>query len=63
MSNREIVVVQWDKAKLAKFKAAYERAKLNPLTDVFQFEGHDFVLGYAKYLIEYLESHLTGNNE
>lgn len=56
MSNKDVVaVVEWDKVKLEKFKAAYERAKLNPLTDVFSFDGHEFVLGYAKYLVQYLE--------
>ena len=51
-------VIDWDRKKLDRFKKAYKKAKLHPLTDVFTFEGHEFVLAYAKYLIEFLESKL-----
>ena len=47
--------VRWDKAKLERFKEAYKAAGSN---DIFEFEENQFVVGYAKYLIEYLEEHL-----
>jgi len=47
--------ITWDKAKLARFKLAYAEHK-GDSANVFSFEGHQFVVGYAKYLIEYLES-------
>ena len=43
--------ITWDRAKLKRLRRAYENAK----TDVFEFEGAEFVRGYAKYLIEYLD--------
>lgn len=46
------VRVQWDKAKLIKFKKIYLR---NLKADDFTFEGNKYVPAYAKYLIEYLE--------
>jgi len=54
--------VSFDRKKLKMFKAAYHQAKkgLKPLgRDVFTFEGNDYVLEYAKYMIQYLEGHLT----
>ena len=51
---KEIV---WDRAKLERFRHAYHMAtKLPRVDDVFQFDGHDFVVGYAKHLIDYLDS-------
>ncbi len=66
--------IAWDRAKLERFKAAYKTAALGTSVPssrlmsigrlsaesniVFTFEGHEFVLEYAKYLIEYLESKL-----
>lgn len=43
--------ITWDRPKLKRLQRAYESAK----TDVFEFEGAEFVRGYAKYLIEYLD--------
>lgn len=49
----------WDRAKLKRFRRAYKNAK----TEVFEFEGAEFVVGYAKYLIEYLDGLLTEPTE
>ena len=52
------VEVQFDRAKLEALKKTYaENAHLHR-DDVFMFEGMQFVKGYAKYLIEYLEERL-----
>lgn len=54
----EDVVITWDRSMLERFKQAYENAqKKNAPT--FKFEGNLFVPSYAKYLIEYLDAHLT----
>jgi hypothetical protein len=42
----------------ARFKRAYTRAVAHN-EEVFIFDGNDFVVNYAKYLIEYLGSHLS----
>lgn len=48
-------VIRWTTDKLAKFAqtAAVAQAKDQKQ---FVFDGYDFDLGYAKYLIEYLNS-------
>lgn len=42
---------------LNRFKIAYEKAGKEKL-DQFVFDGNTYVVGYAKYLIQYLESQL-----
>lgn len=43
--------------KLKRFKRAYNRALANGTdwNEAFTFEGKEWVVGYAKYVIEYLE--------
>jgi hypothetical protein len=48
-------VITWTAAKLKRFKVAYQAAGLAG-SDTFVFDDNEFVVGYAKYLIEYLES-------
>lgn len=43
---------------LARLKFTYSNAVKNH-QDQFTFEGNEFVTSYARYLIEYLEQHLT----
>ncbi len=66
--------ITWDRPKLEKFKLAVEKAAKGSVVSskrlgetgnwkpehniIFEFDGHKFVLGYAKYLIEYLEGAL-----
>lgn len=45
--------VNFDKEKLARFKIAYEIA-VESNVDVFVFEGQEYLVSFAKYLIEYL---------
>jgi adenosine deaminase len=48
--------VSFTPEKLAQFKKAYTRvSKILAQTDSFMFQGDEYVLGYAKYLIQYLE--------
>ena len=54
--------IAWTPAKLTKFKRDYAKA----ITDgkvTFMFEGHEVLVRYAKYLIEYLENRfgMTGD--
>lgn len=47
--------IEWTKPKLASFKKAYEEA-LARQDEQFRWQGFHFIPGYAKYLIEWLES-------
>lgn len=46
-----IPMIAWTRPMLQRFKKAYQACQ----GDRFMFDGHEFVKGYAKYLIEYLE--------
>lgn len=48
-------VIEWTRPKLTRFKAALKRAGDN---ECFIFEGHEFVVAYARYLVTYLEEKL-----
>lgn len=54
------VTIEWTAQKLKAFKKKYEKAKTieaaDSTADAFTFEGNVFVVSYAKYLIEYLET-------
>ena len=57
----ERIVIEWDKEKLESFKKAYkvcEREDGSYNCTSFTWSGHEFVPGYAKYLIEFLEEKL-----
>ena len=41
-----------------RLKKTYEEHKGKGRDYVFAFEGHELIIGYAKYLIEYLEPKL-----
>ena len=53
-------MLNFDRAKLKKFKAAYDQHKDDP-DRIFEFEGHEFLAGYARHLIEYLETKFKGD--
>lgn len=53
-SKNEGTTILWTRPMLVKFKRAYAHA-VETHQAVFKFEEHDFVIGYAKYLIEFLE--------
>ena len=46
--------IEWTPEKLHALKKVYALYKDNP-SGVFVFSGHELVVGYAKYLIQYLE--------
>ena len=49
--------VNWNRPKLDRLKLAYKAAVAGQEKtgdDVFLFEGQEYVIGYARYLIEYL---------
>lgn len=49
-------MIQFTPDVARRLKAAYvEACKTKQGCDTFLFDGHEFVLGYAKYLIEFLE--------
>jgi len=49
--------ITWDRKKLERLRRAYDLAKMGHDTDdhVFVFDGHEFLVSYAKYLLEYLD--------
>lgn len=49
--------IQFTRVKFKALKRAYQKAVDDEL-EMFQFEGHDLLVSYAKYLIEYLEKEL-----
>lgn len=53
--NDDRKMVSFTRESLVRFKNRYEQTvTLN--NDTFEFEDNVYVVGYAKYLIEYLES-------
>ena len=46
--------ITWTQENLAEFKKLYMQTKLNR-EDQLVFEGHDFLVAYATYLIKYLD--------
>lgn len=49
--------VDFDKAKLRRFKRAYHYA-VSQKQESFTFDGNEYMTAYAMYLIEYLASEL-----
>lgn len=47
-------IIDWTPEKLQALKRAQAHA-IETKQDQFKFEGHDILVAYAKYLIEFLE--------
>lgn len=56
--NEGTETINWTRPMLKRFHAAYCKAysQNQDQQSVFEFDGHQFVLGYAAYLIEFLRS-------
>ncbi len=54
--------VLWDKESFANFKVDYDQALLLK-QDKFIFHGNWYLVGYAKYLIEYLTEQFKDNDD
>lgn len=48
-------MISWTKPMLERFRKAYQKAVADN-ADTFMFDGNEFVVGYAKYLIQYLDN-------
>ncbi len=46
-------LIRWTRPMLERLKVAHQAA-VSTNADTFVFDGHEFVVGYARYLIEYL---------
>ena len=55
MKNGFNPTIGWTKEKFELFKQEYAKHRSNGPDYVFKFEGHEVLVQYAKYLIEYLE--------
>lgn len=47
--------INFNRHKARRFKEAYEHA-VNQGVEVFAFEGADFLVSYAKHVVEYLKA-------
>ena len=47
--------IQWTESKLNRFKVTFSKA-VKEEQPSFRFDGHEFVTGYARYLIAYLST-------
>lgn len=56
----DYTVVGFDRNDLARLQLAVAKAKLEG-ADQFTFDGHEYLIRYAEYLIEYLNQRFTGN--
>jgi len=54
MANDESTAVSWTAEKRDKFKVAWQAAS-DAEKESFTFEGHEFMVTYGRYLIEYLD--------
>ena len=54
-------LIRWTRPMLERFKVAHQAA-VSMKADTFVFDGYEFVVGYAKYLIEYLNEILHEEN-
>ena len=59
--NNDRKMVSFTRETLVRFKNRYQQTvTLN--NDTFDFEGDVYVVGYAKYLIEYLEGKFAASD-
>ena len=49
--------IEWTRPSLERFKKEYNKHKDHP-EETFKFEGNEYLVNYAKYLIEYLETRI-----
>ena len=57
MAQSENTRVIFEKEKLQSLKKHYNDA-INSKSEIFTFDGVEYLVSYAKYLIEYLEDNL-----
>jgi len=58
--------INWTAQKLSSFKATYAKSKKRKASQresMFVWEGYQFIPGYAKYLIEYLNNKFDGKTK
>lgn len=63
ISDPELVrpTIEWTRPKLKKFRQEFFKAMIQNGGDTdktFSFEDHEWVIGYAAYLIQYLDERL-----
>lgn len=51
--------IKWTLPMFKRFKKAYAEA-VEARQVQFVFDGHDFLVSYSKYLIEYLDGKFSG---
>jgi hypothetical protein len=53
--------ITFDRRKVEQFRKAYNRARTAGETQ-FVFDGHDFLVSYARYMLEYLTLQMGGEH-
>ncbi len=54
-----MTTISFDKVKYRKLKREYEQA-VKEGKEIFLFEGHEVLVAYAKYMLEYLATIFEG---
>jgi hypothetical protein len=54
--------IRFDKKRYQSLRRAYGQATMRGL-EVFEWNGHEFVTNYAKYLLEYLKPKFEEPND
>jgi hypothetical protein len=59
--SKEEPKAEWDPEKVRRFRMTYDDkvrdgASPKDISDAFTFEGGEYVMGFAYYLLEYLET-------
>jgi hypothetical protein len=59
--SKEEPKAEWDPEKVRRFRMAYDNkvrdgSSPKDISDTFDFEGGEYVMGFAYYLLEYLET-------
>lgn len=55
-------LIRWTPESLARFKVEYLKARDVAGVESFSFEGSEFLVSYAGYLIEYLTIRFNGED-
>jgi hypothetical protein len=58
LNSNSSVMVSWTRPLLEKFRVEYEAA-IRAEKDTFLFNDHGYTVGYARYLIQFLDGDLA----
>lgn len=59
--NFEMPQISFDYTRFKRLEKRYKRA-IDQNQDVFMFDGHEFYIQYAKYVLDYLRDKFRGSS-